>query len=163
MGPIRKKLILSLVLICFVISLGTAGYMLLEGWSLLDSVYMTIITLSSVGFKEVHDVSVYGRIFTLFLIIGGVGTVAYTLSTRAKLIVEGELQEVFGRKRLEKKISELKNHYIVCGFGRMGKIICKELIGNNIRFVIAEKDPSAIHNADDLLIYAGDATNDDTL
>ena len=83
---------------------GSAGYMLIEGWSCLDSLYMTIITIASVGYKEIHDLSANGRIFTIILIISGVGSVTYALTTIAKIIVEGEIQEVFGRKRLEKRL-----------------------------------------------------------
>ncbi len=87
------------------------------------------------GYKEVHELSYNRRMFTIILIIGGVGTVLYALNNGAKLILEGEFKEIFGRKRLEKKIRELKNHYIVCGYGRMGKIICRELREKNIKFV----------------------------
>jgi voltage-gated potassium channel len=124
---------------------------------------MTVITLASVGFKEVHDLSLFGRIFTIILIIGGVGTVAYALTAGAKIILEGELQEVYGRRRLEKKIQELKNHYIVCGYGRMGKIICRELREKNIKFVIVEKQPDMHQENKDLLIFPGDATKDEVL
>ncbi len=163
MEKLKKKLLLSLFLIVLIISFGTVGYMIIEGWGILDSIYMTIITLSSVGFKEVHDVSLNGKLFTIILIIGGVGTVAYTLSSGAKIILEGELQEIFGRKKLEKKIKELNNHYIVCGYGRMGKIICKELKSNNQNLVIVEKEPNITEVREDLLIYKGDATDDETL
>ena len=82
--------------------------MLIEGWNCLDSLYMTVITIASVGYKEIHDLSPNGRIFTIILIISGVGSVTYALTTIAKIVVEGEIQEIFGRKRLEKKIKELK-------------------------------------------------------
>ncbi|MBI4691088.1 MAG: potassium channel protein [Nitrospirae bacterium] len=136
--------------------------MLIEGWGCLDSLYMTIITIASVGYKEIHELSPNGRIFTIILIISGVGTVAYTLATIAKIILEGELQEIFGRERLEKKIRELKDHYIVCGYGRMGKIICRELKEKDIKFIIVEKK---IENPEDkdIIIFEGDATKDDVL
>ena len=162
-GELRRRFIIAVGLVFLVASFGTAGYMLLEGWNLFDSLYMTVITLASVGFKEIHDLSLFGRIFTIILIIGGVGTVAYALSTGAKIILEGELQEVYGRRRLEKKIKELKNHYIVCGYGRMGKIICRELREKNIKFVIVEKQPELHQENRDLLIFPGDATKDEVL
>jgi voltage-gated potassium channel len=124
---------------------------------------MTVITLASVGFKEVHDLSLTGRIFTIFLIVGGVGTVAYALSAGAKIILEGELREVYGRRRLEKKIKELKHHYIVCGYGRMGKIICRELREKDIKFVVVEKQPDVFVESDDYLVFHGDATKDEVL
>lgn len=162
-SELRKKFIIAVGLVVLVASFGTAGYMLLEGWNFIDALYMTVITLASVGFKEVHDLSLFGRIFTIIIIIGGVGTVAYALSAGAKIILEGELQEVYGRRRLEKKIKELKNHYIVCGYGRMGKIICRELHEKNIKFVIVEKQPDKQQENEDLLIFPGDATNDEVL
>jgi voltage-gated potassium channel len=137
--------------------------MLIEGWNLLDSLYMTIITLASVGYKEVHDVSLNGKIFTIILIIGGVGTLAYALTAGARIILEGELQDVFGRRRLEKKIRELKDHYIICGYGRMGKIICRELKEKNMNFVVVEKKPDVISDKEGFLIVQGDATKDEVL
>lgn len=160
---LRKKLLLAFILIFLVISFGTLGYMSIEGWNFLDSLYMTIITLASVGFKEVHDLTLYGKIFTIVLIIGGVGTVAYALTSGAKIILEGELQDLFGRRRLEKKIKGLRDHYIVCGFGRMGKIICRELKQKRIPFVVIEKNPDLIADTEDVLIVKGDATRDEIL
>jgi len=162
-SDLKRKFILAVALVCFVASVGTMGYMTIEGWGFIDSLYMTVITLASVGFKEVYDLSVTGRIFTIFLIIGGVGTVAYALSAGAKIILEGELQEIYGRRRLEKKIKELRNHYIICGYGRMGKIICRELTEKNIKFVIVEKQTDIYNDSKDLLIYVGDATKDEVL
>ncbi|MFZ2198722.1 MAG: NAD-binding protein [Thermodesulfovibrionales bacterium] len=163
MKELRQKLLLSLFLIVLVISFGTLGYMFIEGWNLLDSLYMTIITLASVGYKEVHDVSLNGKIFTIILIIGGVGTVAYALTSGARIILEGELQDVFGRRRLEKKIKGLKDHYIICGYGRMGKIICKELREKNQKFVVIEKKTDFLTDTEDTLIIQGDATSDEAL
>ncbi|MBI5633801.1 MAG: potassium channel protein [Nitrospirae bacterium] len=160
---LRQKFIIAVGLVILVASFGTTGYMLLEGWNFTDSLYMTVITLASVGFKEVNDLSLTGRMFTIILIIGGVGTVAYALSAGAKIILEGELQEIYGRRRLERKIKELKNHYIVCGYGRMGKIICRELHEKNIKFVIVEKQPDIHREDENLLILPGDATKDEVL
>lgn len=162
-GELRRKFIIAVGLVFLVASFGTAGYMLIEGWDFADSLYMTVITLASVGFKEVHDLSLFGRIFTIVLIIGGVGTVAYALTAGAKIILEGELQEVYGRRRLEKKIKEMKDHYIVCGYGRMGKIICRELREKNIKFIVVEKQSDIHRDSDDLLVYIGDATRDEIL
>ena len=137
--------------------------MVLEGWDFLDSLYMTIITLASVGYKEIHDLSSNGRLFTIVLIICGVASVAYAISAAAKIVLEGELEEVFGRKRLEKKIRELKEHYIICGYGRVGKIICRELKEKNIPFVVIEKKPDIFQESKDILISDGDATKDEVL
>ena len=160
----RKKFFLALGLILIVIAFGTAGYQLIEGWNFLDALYMTIITLTTVGYREVHELSGRGMIFTIVLLLVGVGTFLYALSAGAKIILEGELQELFGRKRLEKKIKELKGHYIVCGYGRMGKIICRELKAKNVPFVAIERNGDFLNiRSDDLLGISGDATNDDIL
>jgi voltage-gated potassium channel len=137
--------------------------MFLEGWGFLDSIYMTIITLTTVGFREIHDLSPKGMVFTIILIIFGVGTVLYALSAGARTILEGELQEIFGRKRLEKRIKELNNHYVICGYGRMGRIICRELKGKGIKFVVIEKNSELVAGRENILIIEGDATNDEIL
>ena len=158
----RKRLILAVFLIAFVVSFGTIGYMVIEGWNFQDSLYMTVTTLTTVGYKEVRELSSIGRWFTIALIIGGVGTVLYALSTGAKFIIEGEIQEVFGRRRFEKKMRELNGHYIICGYGRMGKIIAKELKSEKIKFVAIEKN-TAVHEKDETILIVGDATQDDIL
>ncbi len=163
MHELKKKIILAAALLVLVISFGTAGYMVIEDWTFIDSLYMTIITLASVGYKEVHVLSPAGMVFTIVLIIGGVGTVLYALNAGAKMLLEGELRQVFWRRRLEKKIRELKDHYIVCGYGRMGKIICRELHEKHMKFVVVEKMPEVITNDEDLLIFPGDATKDEVL
>ncbi|MEW6571946.1 MAG: potassium channel protein [Nitrospirota bacterium] len=159
---LRRRLILAAILIIFIISFGTAGYMAIEGWNFLDSLYMTIITLTTVGYREIHKLSYNGQIFTIILIIGGVGTVLYSLRTGAQLIMEGELHEIFGRKRLEKKLKELKDHYIICGYGRMGKIIARELSHRKLALVVVEKNVEASEK-EDIFIVQGDATKDDVL
>jgi len=162
MGELWRKLLPVILLVTIIISFGTIGYMLIERWSLLDSIYMTIITLSTVGYKEVGELSTGGRLFTIILIISGVGTVLYSLSAGARFMLEGELQEAFGRRRLEKRVKELKDHYIICGFGRMGKIIGRELRNRGVEFIAIEKNPIS-HEKEEMLILEGDATQDDVL
>ena len=163
MEALRKRLILSGLLIFLIVAVGTAGFIIIERWNFLDALYMTIITLTTVGYGEVHSLSSEGRIFNIFLIIGGVGTVFYALSTGAKLVLEGELQEMFGRKRLEKKIKDLHHHYIICGYGRMGRIICRELNAKGEEFIVIEKNPDKLHEKENILIMEGDATQDAVL
>ncbi|HYA12301.1 MAG TPA: NAD-binding protein [Thermodesulfovibrionales bacterium] len=162
MKKLRKKLILVLGLIVFIVSIGTIGYIVIEGWNFLDSLFMTITTLTTVGYREVRELSSSGRWFTIILIIGGVGTMLYALSTGAKFILEGEIQELVGRRRLEKKIRELKDHYIVCGYGRMGRIIAKELKSERVKLVVIEKNPVVLEN-DEAFVIEGDATQDKIL
>lgn len=162
MEKLSKRILPVILLMSLIVLSGTIGYMLIEGWTFFDSLYMTIITLSTVGYSELSGLSPAGRLFTIILIIGGVGTVLYSLSIGARFILEGEFREVFGRSRLEKRIKELKDHYIICGFGRMGKIIAKELKNKGVDFIAIEKNP-VVHEKDDLLIFEGDATQDETL
>jgi len=162
LGEFWKRLALVFALIGFIISFGTIGYIFLEGWSFLDALYMTVTTLTTVGYREIRELSDAGRWFTIILIIGGVGTMLYALSTGARFMLEGELQEIYGRRRLEKKMKELKDHYIICGYGRMGKIIVKELKDERVKFVVIEKDP-VIHEKEEAFVIAGDATQDEIL
>src|SRR5512139_479926 len=134
-----RSAIQSLLLILLIVGFGTLGYMVIEGWGMLDALYMTIITLTTVGYREVHELSRVGIVFTIVLLVGGVGTVFYVLTAGARTIVEGELKKAYGRKRLERKIRELHNHYIICGYGRMGKIISKELKLEGMKFIVIEK------------------------
>jgi voltage-gated potassium channel len=165
MEELRKRLLLSASLIALIVSFGTIGYMVIEEWNFIDSLYMTIITLTTVGFKEVNDLTLSGRIFTIVLLIGGVGAVFYTLGIGAKIIVEGELQEVYGRRRLEKKLKDLGDHYIVCGYGRMGKIVARELKHEKLKFAVIEKNEVILDpdEKNETLIIQGDATSDDLL
>jgi voltage-gated potassium channel len=163
MTGIRKRLFLSLLLIIFINAFGVIGYMIIEGWNFRDSLFMTVITITTVGYAEVHDLTPAGEIFTIVLLIVGVGIILYLLGTAAKLLLEGELEDLIGRKRLEKKISELKDHYIICGFGRMGKTIAKEFSSRGIDILIIEKNSVPDIEKGELLILEGDANNEDVL
>jgi len=99
---------------------GTGGYMLIEGWSFLDALYMTVTTISTVGFKEVNPLSTAGMIFTVALILGGVGTILYGLGSMVEFVVKGELSGMFRRRAVKKQVDKLEGHYIVCGYGRSG-------------------------------------------
>jgi len=156
-------LIPVLSLVVFITAFGTAGYMVIEGWNFLDSIYMTIVTVTTVGFREIHDLSPQGILFTIALIIGGVGTALYAFTAGARFILEGEIQKIFGRKKLERKIKDLKDHYIICGYGRMGKIIARELHEEGAQFVVIEKDPGSLEEKEEMLAIIGDATRDLTL
>ena len=160
-----KLLWLSLVILTAVVAAGTAGYVAIEGWDWFDSLYMTVITLTTIGYGEVHQLDRAGRAFTIVLIFFGVGTAAFALRNAAKLMLEGELGAIFGRKKLDKKIRGLKDHYIVCGFGRMGRLITRELMLKPVPFVVIEKNASALQEGDweKYLIIVGDADRDETL
>jgi voltage-gated potassium channel len=121
-----------------VLIIGTLGYWLIEGWSLLDGFYMTVITITTIGFKEAHDLTVSGKIFTLFIIFTGIGVVGYTVFTGTQFVIEGEINKILTRRRSMKAIEKLKNHFIICGFGRMGSFVCEQLHARGIPFVVVE-------------------------
>ena len=117
----------------------------------------------TVGYREVHDLSQRGIIFTIVLLVGGVGTVFYALTKGAQVILESELNQIFRRKRLDKLIRGLNEHYIICGYGRMGKIIAKELADEGASLVVVEKRPGASEEFAGILVVRGDATRDEVL
>ncbi len=161
---IKQRIIPPVSVIILVISFGTVGYILIEGWGIFDSLYMTIITLTTVGYEEVHALSRQGRVFTIVLILTGVGAMLYALGVAARVLIEGEIREILGRRKLNKKIESLKNHYIICGYGRMGKIVCKEMIQNKANFIVVEKNPDVLSSmGKDILSLQGDSTQDSVL
>src|SRR6185369_1692986 len=154
-----------MLVLLMLVSVGTIGFMTIEKWRLLDALYMTVITLGTVGFKEVHDLSDGGKMFTMTLIVVGVSVLGYIVGSLAQIMFEGQIQRVIGRKKVEKKIDELSGHYIICGFGRIGSLICKEFTANGLSFVIIEKSAEAVErlSEDGYLYMKGDATLDETL
>lgn len=159
----EKRGVISLILVLVVVSAGILGYSIIEGWTLLDALYMTVITLATIGFQEVHPLSNAGRGFTIILVMVGVGVVAYVVNNGIRAIVEGEFQNILGRRKLEKRLAAIRDHFIVCGYGRMGKIVCKELQADGTPFVVIEKGPLEVDADNDMIIVHGDATNDECL
>lgn len=162
---VSKRLLVATVFALSIILIGILGYMFIEGWNFLDSLYMTIITLTTVGYGEVHKTTPYGQIFTIVLITSGIGVILYIAGSTAQVIIEGRLREVLGRKKLENKIKKLKNHYIICGYGRVGSIICNEILSKSLPFVIIERDSAMIQKADEngYLYLQGEATDENVL
>lgn len=164
MNPV-KQLKISLLILLLLVTLGTAGYMSIEGWRFLDALYMTVITLATIGFQEMHPLSDSARIFTMLLIVFGVSVLGYSVGMLAQVMFEGQLQRFLGRKKVEKSIQELKDHYIVCGYGRIGALICKEFAAKPIPFVVVESNPAVLERLeeDGVLFLRGNATEDETL
>jgi len=136
--------------------------MLIEGWDFLDALYMTVITLTTVGYGEVHEVSRIGQIYTILLIFIGVAFILFVAGSVVQFMVEGRIRTILGRRSLDKKIDRLKNHYIVCGYGRIGKVLCNQLKRKPIDLVVIDKNRELIPILDDdkVLYLSGDASDE---
>jgi voltage-gated potassium channel len=146
-------------------AVGTVGYMTIEGFSFLEAVYQTITAVTTAGFGEINPLGSGGRIFTIIIIILGVIVILYVLTAVMQIAVEGELENVLGVRRMKGKIEALRDHYILCGFGRVGEEIIRDFIARDVPFVIVDSNPEAIERArkHDYLLVEGDATSDAVL
>ncbi|NJR67877.1 MAG: potassium channel protein [Synechococcales cyanobacterium CRU_2_2] len=162
---VRRELIAAALLFLGVLFIGTVGYRLLERWSLLDSAYMTIITLSSVGFGEVQPLSPQGRLFTITLILMGLLSIGYIVNRFTDAVVQGYFQDSLRSRRRRRVIKKLRNHYILCGYGRAGRQVAFEFAEERIPFIVVDSEPEAIQEAKQFgyLTFLGDATRDQTL
>jgi voltage-gated potassium channel len=161
-----RNFIFAATMLILVLSMGTAGYMILEQWNFLDSLYMTVITISTVGFSEVKPVSDQGRILTMTILVSGLGVLGYLVGSLTRTLVEGQILEVMGRKRLERQIKALKDHYIICGYGRVGRIVCEEIKRTRpTSLVVIDKESYVTTKVeeDGHLYILGDATEEECL
>ena len=161
-----SKVLYSIIVLFMIIFFGTLGFMLIEGWSLIDSFYQTIITISTVGFETVEELSNVGKLFTAFLIITSFGTFAFTITSITGYVVSGDYRKYFKEYRFMKEIKDLKNHVIVCGYGRVGSKAIETLREHNHDFLVIEQDPEIIEKFRSELnikCIKGDATKDDLL
>jgi voltage-gated potassium channel len=156
---------LSVVLLATVVCAGTAGYVIIEGWDVFDAFYMTITTVTTVGYGEIHPLSRAGRVFNSGVIILGVATVLYTFSFLMARLVEGDLQARWARRRRERMLDDLTNHFIICGFGRIGQIVAREFKRQTVPFVIIERDAERMQAAIDMgyLAVEADASSEEVL
>ena len=138
---------LAVVLLAGVLTGGTVGYMVIEGWSAWDAFYMTVTTVATVGFREVHPLSLGGQVFTILLIFCGVGTAFYTVTLLATIIVEGGLHRRFEKRRVARMLEHITDHFILCGYGRIGSIIAAELHQQGVPLVVIERDPDRVRQA----------------
>lgn len=162
---LRKKVYFSLLAIGGITIVGMIGYRLIEGWSLFDGLYMTVITLATIGYGETHPLSTTGRAFTLILIAVGVALFGFLISTLTQALIETEIASALGRRKLFKDINQLKNHYILCGAGRVGQQIINELKKKGVDFVVIERDEAVAEKmlTQGILVLAGDATDEKVL
>lgn len=159
-----KKTIISIVLFIALLATGSGGYMAIEGWNFFDALYMTVITIATVGYSEIHIISPAGRLFTLVLIFLGVGFFLYAVGNFIQFLVEGRIRHVLGRRKLDRQINKLKDHYIICGYGRMGRALARFLIQRYLDVVVIEQNQAraTIMDEDGILYLVGAAT-DETL
>lgn len=161
------RIALPFALLVMVVAVATAGYILIErpNYSFLDALYMTLITISTVGHREVHPLSPAGQVWTMFVIVGGVVTAAIVLSLIGSMVVEGQIRRIFGRRQLENKIKSLSGHVIVCGAGRMGEHVARDLSADGRDVVVIDIDPerTAVMEENGLLYILGDAQSEEVL
>jgi voltage-gated potassium channel len=156
---------LSIVLLAGVVCAGTAGFVIIEGWDVFDAFYMTITTVTTVGYGEIHPLSRLGRVFNSGVIILGVATVLYTFSFLMARLIEGDLQQRWARRRRQHMLDNLDNHFIICGFGRIGQIVAREFTRQAVPFVIIEREAERMQAAIDMgyLAVEADASSEEVL
>jgi len=161
LGNVGRGLLLLLV----VATIGTFGFMLIEDYTFLDAVYMTIITISTVGYGEVRQLEDDGHVFVILLIVSGIAVVGYTLTGLGRVVVEGSLQRHLGRRKMMREIDQLRGHVIVCGHGRVGRTICEELHAERLPFVVIDRDADQAEALErkGYRVIVGDATEDEIL
>ena len=164
-GWTSKTPVLAAIVLSTIVLTGTVGYMLIEGWSAWDSLYMTIISLTTVGYREVHPMSRAGEAFTMVVLVGGVGTVLYTFTLIGARVIEGTLHNPWERRRIIHMLDKLENHFIVCRYGRIGSIIVEEFTRQHVPHVIIERDPERLRTLTEAghLVVEGDASSEEVL
>ena len=157
--------VFAVLLLAFVTLAGTTGYVVIEGWGWWDAFYMSAITITTVGYREIHDLSFAGQVWTVILLFSGVGSALYVFTLLATIVVEGGLPERLRKRRQARMLTLIKDHFIVCGYGRIGSIIAAQLQQQNIPFVVVERDPARLQAAmmDGLLAVQADASHEDVL
>ncbi|TDB39053.1 MAG: potassium channel protein [Actinobacteria bacterium] len=160
-----RRVIIAASLLAAVLTVGTIGYQVLEGWGILDSLYMTVITIATVGYREVAPLSDAGRIFTIALIFAGVGGIAYSFGAIIEFMVEGHLRTLLEGRRMHKRISELSDHHIVVGIGRVGSVVARSFADEGVTFVVVDSCEECILAAEEAgwLFVRGDATDEAVL
>ncbi len=160
-----RKILQIAGLVVFILCTGIVGYHLLEGWPWFDALYMTVITMATVGYSEIHPLSFPGRVFTIFLIFGGMGILLYGVTEMTAFVVEGEMTGYLRRRNMKKRIGKLSHHYILCGWGLKGEHVLDELLRTKRDCVVVENDGEKISrlNERNIMVIEGDATQDDVL
>lgn len=165
---VRDRLLAVFFLVAACLTAGTLGYHWIEGWNYFDSLYMTVITIGTVGYGETHPLSHGGRVFTMLLILGGIGAFTYAFTAITQIVVEGELAKAFRRMRMENNIAHLTGHFIICGAGHTGGVVCAELRKTGRDFVVVDREAKAIETLAQRLDFeflhiVGDGSDDAVL
>jgi voltage-gated potassium channel len=160
-----RRLLPAIIILAIVILVGILGYEIIEKWNFLESTYMVITTLFTVGFQEVRPLTSAGKIFTMFIIVVGVGSAIYAAGQAVEIIVEGEMTGYRKRKRMDKKISEMKHHYIICGFGRVGHQVAQVFEASRVPCVVIDSKKETLEELEikNVPSIIGDATSDSVL
>ena len=164
MGP-EKRIKLAICLVLFFLATGTVGYTFIDGYSPLDAFYMSVITITTVGYGEIQQLSPAGRVFTIFLILSGVGSIAFAAGAFTELVIERSANPNRWKKSMDKKIEKLKGHTIICGHGRVGAAAAEYFKKNNAQFVVIENSPENLEELQELGYHfiQGDGTREETL
>jgi voltage-gated potassium channel len=159
------RLSLTIIIPVLLLGIGTLGYHFIEGASYFDALYMTVITLTTVGYGETVELHFAGRVFTIFLCLGGVFMLLYAATEGIRLVLTGELQQVLGKQQMERTLAQLRNHLIVCGYGRMGRLVCQEFSREQLPFVVIERDAHLLENfqVPHGIALHGESTSDEIL
>ena len=155
----------AVLALAIITAVGIFGYVIFEGWSFTDALYMTVITLTTVGYREVRVLDASGQLWTMLLLITGVGTLFYAAVSSVELVVEGTVRGYFGRRRVKSAIGRLNGHYILCGYGRVGKQVAREFAADDVPFVVVEQDQDILEEclAEGNLALLGEASDDEVL
>jgi voltage-gated potassium channel len=160
-----RRILFALLAVAIAIALGAAGFYLIEGWSLLDSLYVAAQTVTTVGYGDLTPATRNGRIFSTIFMLAAVGVVLYALTATVQAIVQSELVATFGQRRQSRKMSRLRNHFIICGAGRVGSHLVRGLLGSDEPFIVIERDPQKVAELTDLgvMVLIRDATMEESL
>ncbi|MCP5118442.1 MAG: potassium channel family protein, partial [bacterium] len=162
---LRNRVVLILALATIILVTGTVGFSLIEGYTPFEAFYMTLITMTTVGYSEIHKLSQGGRVFNIFVMLFGVSVMFFAIGVMTEFIIEMQLGEFFGKRRIRRMIHNLTDHYILCGFGRVGRGAAQELKRSGVPFVVLDNDSATVERATKhgMLAMVTDATSDESL
>jgi len=161
----RRRIALALVLVAVILLIGTTGFHIVEGWSWFDGFYMTLTTMTQIGYGETHPLDHAGRVFNSFLIVCALSAVGFAIATISQALLEFEFGKALGRRRMERELAKLSGHYIICGAGRVGRTVARQLRASGQACVMIEKDPVRARWAEEekIPVVLGNASSEENL